>query len=179
LERRGYSADVSHDAVMAQCALLDETALRYLSTDIRAGWELAPLQVGRFNLHDAGERVFERLEARMREAAPHVDLLECYAAILGIGFTGRYAREGEAKRVALMSSLNAQLEKLRPSTDRPFVVDRTGRRLSDLVYRLSPWAVAALACLVAVVVWGTWSAALDLHVAQLAPQLAPTKALRP
>lgn len=175
LGRRGYPDDVRHDAVMAQCALLDETALRYLPPDVRADWELAPLQVGRFSLHDAGERVFERLEARMREAAPHIDLLECYAAILGIGFTGRYAREGEAKRAGLISSLNAQLEKLRPSADRPFVVDRAGRRFSDLFYRLSPWAVAGLACLVAAIVWGAWSTALDLHVAQL----APAKALRP
>jgi type VI secretion system protein ImpK len=128
---------------------------------------LKPLQVEQFNLHDAGERVIDRLEVRMREASPQLDLLECYSAILGMGFVGRYAREGEAKRTALMASLNAQLEKLRPSSQRPFIADRAGRRLSDWFYRLSPWAIAGLACLAAAIVWVVWAAALDVQLAHL------------
>jgi type VI secretion system protein ImpK len=175
LERRGYPDDVRREALIAQCGLLDESALRSLPTDMRAGWEPKPLQVEQFNLHDAGESVFERLEARMRETPPRVDLLECYAAILGMGFVGRYAREGEAKRTALIATLNAQLEKLRSSSDRPFVADRAGRRLSDWFYRLSPWAIAGLACVAAVIVWAVWAAALDMQLAHL----APAKGIRP
>jgi type VI secretion system protein ImpK len=167
LERRGYPDDVRREALIAQCGLLDEIALRYLPAESRAGWELKPLQVELFNLHDAGERVFERLEARMREASPHIDLLECYAAILSLGFIGRYARDGEAKRAALTSSLQAQLEKLRPAATRTFIADRPGRRLSDWFYRLSPWAIAWLACVVAALVWLVWSTALDAQLAQL------------
>ncbi len=167
LERRGYPDDVRQEALVAQCGLLDETALRYLAAESRADWELKPLQVERFNLHDAGERVFDRLEARMREASPRLDLLECYSAILGLGFLGRYAREGEAKRTALIASLNAQLEKLCASPDRPFVADRAGRRFSYWFHRLSPWAIASLACVAAAIVWMTWAAALDLQLAQL------------
>ncbi|RQR49651.1 DotU family type IV/VI secretion system protein [Burkholderia sp. Bp9126] len=169
LERRGYPDDVRREAVIAQCGLLDETALRSLPADMRAGWELKPLQVEQFNLHDAGESVFDRLDARMRESSPRVDLLECYSAILGMGFVGRYAREGEAKRSALIATLNAQLEKLRTLPERPFVTDRAGRRLSDWFYRLSPWAIAGLACLVAVIVWVVWAAALDVQLTHLAP----------
>lgn len=167
LERRGYPRDVRQEALVAQCGLLDETALRYLPTDSRAGWELKPLQVERFNLHDAGERVIDCIEVRMHEASPQLDLLECYAAILAMGFVGRYAREGEAKRTTLITSLNAQLTKLRPSSERPFIADRARRRLLDRFYRLSPWAIASLACVGAVVVWTAWAAALDIQLAHL------------
>ncbi|MBY4693057.1 DotU family type IV/VI secretion system protein [Burkholderia latens] len=167
LARRGYPDDVRREVLIAQCGLLDETALRALPTEMRADWELTPLQVEQFNLHDAGESVIDRLEARMREASPRVDVLECYSAILGMGFVGRYAREGEAKRTALIASLNAQLEKLRPSSARPFVADRAGRRLSDWFYRLSPWAIAGLACVAAATVWMIWAAALDAQLAHL------------
>ncbi|WP_233853262.1 DotU family type IV/VI secretion system protein [Paraburkholderia sp. HD33-4] len=167
LERRGYPDDVRREALIAQCGLLDEIALRHLPAESRAGWELKPLQVELFNLHDAGERVFERLEIRMREAAPHVDLLECYAAILSLGFVGRFARDGEAKRTALITALHGQLEKLRPASTHTFIADRPNRRWSDWFYRLSPWAVAGLACAAAVIVWLVWSTALDAQLAQL------------
>ncbi|HWX11209.1 MAG TPA: DotU family type IV/VI secretion system protein [Trinickia sp.] len=169
LEQRGYPDDVREEALVAQCGLLDETALRHLPTESRAGWELKPLQVERFNMHDAGERVFERLEQRILETSPQVDLLECYSAILGMGFVGRYAREGAAKRTTLIAALNAQLEKLRPSSERPFSADRAGRRLSDWFYRLSPWAIAGLACVAAAVVWVVWATALDAQLAHLVP----------
>jgi type VI secretion system protein ImpK len=172
LERRGYPDDVRREALIAQCGLLDEVALRYLPPESRADWELKPLQVGLFSLHDAGERVFERLEARMREASPHVDLLEYYAAILSLGFIGRFARDGEEQRTALTASLHALLEKLRPSSARSFIVDRPVRRWADWFHRLSPWAIAGLACVVAAIVWLVWSAALDA-------QLAHTKAGQP
>ncbi|KVV41445.1 type IV secretion protein DotU [Burkholderia territorii] len=175
LERRGIPDDVRNEALVAQCGLLDEAALRHLPIDSRSEWENKPLQVEQFNLHEAGERVFERLDARMREPSPPVALLECYAAILGMGFLGRYAREGEAKRTALIASLNAKLEALRSTADRPFIADRAGRRLSDWFYRLSPWAIAALACVVAAVVWGVWSTALDVQLAHL----VTAKAARP
>lgn len=168
LERRGYPDDVRREAVIAQCGLLDETVLRALPTGMRAGWEFKPLQVEQFNLHDAGESVFDRLEARLRERSPCVDLLECYSAILGMGFVGRYAREGEANRTALIATLNARLETLRASPELPFVADRTGRRLSDWFYRLSPWAIAGLASLFAVIVWLVWAVALDAQLAHLA-----------
>lgn len=167
LERRGYPDDVRQEALIAQCGLLDESALRSLPADMRAGWELNPLQVEQFNLHDAGETVFERLDARMRESSPRIDLLECYSAILGMGFIGRYAREGETKRAMLIARLNAQLEKLRPSNERPFIADRAGRRLSDWFYRLSPWAIAGLTCVAAVIVWIVWATALDMQLAHL------------
>ncbi|MDN7453588.1 DotU family type IV/VI secretion system protein [Burkholderia cenocepacia] len=175
LQQRGFPDDVRNEALVAQCGLLDEVALRHLPGESRSAWEREPLQVEQFNLHEAGERVFERLDARMREPAPPVALLECYSAILGMGFVGRYARDGEAKRTALITSLNARLETLRPSLDRPFIADRVERRVSDWFYRLSPWAIAGLACVAAAIVWGVWSATLNGQLAHL----VAAKAIRP
>ncbi|WP_415914026.1 DotU family type IV/VI secretion system protein [Paraburkholderia sp. J12] len=167
LARRGYSADIRQEAMIAQCGLFDETALRQLGEEARSGWGLTPLQVEQFGLHDAGERVINCIEARLSEPSPNADLLEYYSAILGIGFTGRFARDGDAKRSELVASLNARLQKLRPAVGHPFVADRPGHRLSDWFYRLSPWAIAGLACLAALAVWGVWSVTLDAQLAQL------------
>lgn len=167
LEQRGFPEDVRREALVAQCGLLDEVALRHLSDEARSGWEHTPLQVEQFNLHDAGERVFERLDARLQEPSPPVALLECYSAILGLGFIGRYARDGEATRAARIASLSAKLQMLRPTTCRPFIADHGQRRLSDWLYRLSPWAIAGLACIGAAIVWGIWATALDVQLARL------------
>lgn len=169
LDQRGFAADVREDAEVAQCGLLDEAVLRNLSAENKPVWDAQPLQVERFGEHDAGERVFERLEQRMREVSPNVALLECYSAVLRMGFMGRYGREGVAKRSALIASLNMQLEKLRPVAARPFFADRTGRRLADWFYRLSPWAIAGLACVAAAVIWLIWTQVLDAQIAHLAP----------
>lgn len=178
LTRRGYPADIRQEAMVAQCGLLDETALRELDEEARSGWGLKPLQVELFRLHDAGERVIDCIEARLREASPNADLLECYSAVLGMGFMGRYARDGEAKRAELIAALNSRLQKLRPAVGQPFMADHAGRHLSDWFYRLSPWAIAGLACVAMVVVWGVWNVALESQLAQLA-HIAPPKVLRP
>jgi type VI secretion system protein ImpK len=167
LTRRGYPEDVRQEAMIAQCGLLDETALREFDEEARSGWELKPLQVEHFRLHDAGERVIDCIEARLRAASPNADLLECYSAILGMGFVGRFARDGDAKRTELVVALNTRLQKLRPAADQSFIVDHAAPRLSDWFYRLSPWAIAGIASVAAVAVWGAWNVALDSQLAQI------------
>jgi type VI secretion system protein ImpK len=174
LVERGFTADVREDAEYAQCAVLDETVLRNLSGESRPAWDAQPLQVECFGNHDAGERVFARLEQRMHEPSPNIELLECYSAILGMGFMGRYAHEGEAKWLALITSLNALLEKLRPVVSDPFLADHTGRQIADWLYHLFPWAIAGFACAAAAVIWLIWAQLLDAQLAYLlsmAPRL--------
>ncbi|CAE6832835.1 hypothetical protein R69927_04210 [Paraburkholderia domus] len=176
LEQRGFAADVREDAQYAQCGLLDEAVLRCPSIKDRSSWEAHPLQVERFGKLDAGDHVFDRLAERLRETPPNVDLLECYAAVLGLGFMGRYAREGEAKLPTLRTTLNARLENLRPAVARTFIADRTGRRVADWFYRLSPWGIAGLGCIVAALVYLIWGQALDAQLAHLvssAPAIKP------
>lgn len=167
LHCRRYPDDVCKDAEMALCGLLDEIALRYFKDETRSAWELHPLQVEHFGIHDAGERVFDLLEQRLREPITHVDLLECYSAVLGMGFVGRYAREDEAKLDALVSALHAKIARLRPAAAQPFTSDHTARRAPDWLHRLSPWASAGLLAIVAILVWLVWHGALDMQLAQL------------
>nr|WP_031329023.1 MULTISPECIES: DotU family type IV/VI secretion system protein [Ralstonia] len=172
LDLLGLPPDVRQEAAIAQCGLLDETALRHLPAEQKATWEATPLQVELFEQHDAGERVFDRLGERMRETSPSVDLLQFYAAILGLGFVGRYAREGESKLTALRTALAAKLEQLSPATAPTFVIDRPKLRLVDRLRALSPWGLAGLACLAAGLLWLVCSAALDAQLAHLASQAA-------
>ena len=167
LAQRGYPEDVQREALVAQCGLLDEMALRHLSTEARTAWELQPMQVERFAIHDAGRRVIHCIESHLQEASPDTDLLECYATILGMGFIGRYAREGDAKRAALIAALDTRLELLRPSVEEPFMIDpAAGPQLFNGLYRLVPWIIPALVCLVAVAVWVAGSNALDAQFSQ-------------
>ncbi|WP_126283674.1 DotU family type IV/VI secretion system protein [Burkholderia stagnalis] len=179
LDALGIAPDVRDDAVIAQCGLIDETVLRYLPPADRALWEPKPLQVERYGIHDAGDRVYERIEFRMREPAPNVDLLEYYAAILGIGFRGRYAspsgvtsasHDGEAKRQVLIAALATLIDRLRPAIPQPFMTDRSTTRLIDRFKRLSPWAIAGLACGAAALVWLVWHQILDAQLAHLVQQ---------
>ncbi|VVE88351.1 DotU family type IV/VI secretion system protein [Pandoraea bronchicola] len=169
LARGGIGAEVKADASVALCALLDETALRYLSDNDRAGWEFAPLQVERFGVHDAGERVFARLDTHLATSATSADVLEFYSAILGLGFVGRYALLGDAKRRELIADLDNRIAALRPQVEPPFVIERTNRRLSDWFCRLSPWAMAGLACVIAALVWGVWHTALSVQLSHIVP----------
>ncbi|HEX7932637.1 MAG TPA: DotU family type IV/VI secretion system protein [Paraburkholderia sp.] len=170
LTRRGYPEDIKREALIAQCGLLDEMALRHLPTEARNAWELHPVQVERFSIYDAGRRIIDRIEAHVHEASPDIDLLEYYAAILGMGFVGRYAREGEAKRAALIAALNARLDTLRSSAEEPFVTDRTGSRLSGGMVRSVPWIIVALVCVAAVAVWMTGNMALETQFSHIGPE---------
>lgn len=169
LTQYGYPEDIKCEISLAQCGLIDETALRHLPESSREAWALNPFQVERFKVHDAGEFVINRIEARLREAPANADLLEGYAAILGMGFRGRYALDGESRLVELLAALNTRLKKLRPHVESSFISDRAGRQLSDWFRRLSPWAVAAIACVVAAVIWGTWAVGLDTQAAHIPP----------
>lgn len=175
LEQRGFAADVRDDALYAQCGLLDETVLRCPSIEDRSSWEAHPLQVERFSRLDAGDHVFDRLAERLREVSPNVDLLECYAAVLGLGFMGRYAREGDAKRTTLIATLNARLEKLRPAVRQTFIIDRTSRSMAGWFYRLSPWAIAGIGCIGATLVYLIWDQTLDAQLAHLVSSAPATQ----
>ncbi|QRN55035.1 DotU family type IV/VI secretion system protein [Dyella caseinilytica] len=159
--------DVRNELVHAQCALLDEVALSNPSPEDHGEWAAHPLQVERFGNYDAGERVFDKLSERMRQAPPNVEVLQCYAAILGLGFRGRYAREGEAARKALIMSLQSLLAKLQPAVDQSFIIDKTRRYTW---FRLSPWAATVAACIVAACVYVACNRVLDVQLAQLLTQ---------
>lgn len=103
-------ADVIADAAYAQCALLDETALKHLDGDDRDAWEREPLQVRYFNSHDAGDELFRRIECRLAEPQRVLPLLAIFSAVLGLGFQGKFALAGGESRSALERAINERLD---------------------------------------------------------------------
>jgi type VI secretion system protein ImpK len=166
LERLSIPAGVRQDVMLAQCALIDESVLAGLKGDARSEWDSNPLQVERFNRHDAGSYVFERLEARMRESAPDAGLLEAYAAILGLGFNGRYVLDPEGRH-QVVTALDAMLVRLGRGTQPAFTADRSRARMGDWFLRLSPWGMFALGCIVAGIVYAVWNGTLSVLVSSL------------
>lgn len=171
LQAKQFPRDVREDAVYAQCGLLDETALRCLPEDERSKWDAQPLQVERFGNHDAGERVYDRIAVRMREIPPNVALLECYASVLGLGFLGRYAHDGEHRRAELLNLLNERSLVAGPQRG-GFVIDSVSRSRVDWLRRLSPWTIAGIACVTAALTWFVLGHSLDVQLANL-PGLKP------
>jgi type VI secretion system protein ImpK len=171
LQAKRFPEDVRQDAVYAQCGLLDEMALRGLSEDERSKWDAHPLQVERFGNHDAGDRIYERIAVRAREIPPNVALLECYATILGLGFLGRYASDGELRRAELAALLNERIPRAEPRRG-GLVIDRVSSTRLDWLRRLSPWTIAGIVGVTAALIWFVLGQSLDVQLANL-PRLKP------
>lgn len=146
LTTAGHPRDVVEDATYAQCALLDEAALSSLKGVDRDAWEREPLQVSEFQSHDAGEELIVRIERRLAQPQPVMPLLAIFAAVLDLGFRGKFALDGRDARVALMRALDERLGRHGEGSDSsgPVVVGTgNGRRWFG---NLSPlaWVVIAL-----------------------------------
>jgi type VI secretion system protein ImpK len=166
LRARHVPDNVRDDAVYAQCGLLDEIALRYLPHNERSEWDGQPLQVELFGNHEAGERIYERLDIRMREISTNTRLLECYATVLGLGFLGRYAHDGKHHRDELLSALNERIGRVSPPAS-GFVINTTGGTRLDRILRLSPWVIAGTGCVVAALLWIGFAHSLNVQLANL------------
>ncbi|CAJ0704805.1 hypothetical protein R11007_04424 [Ralstonia holmesii] len=136
--------DVINDAVYAQCALLDEIALKYLSGGDRDTWEREPLQVRYFNSHDAGDELIRRIERRLAEPQPVLPLLAIFSAVLGLGFEGNFVLRGAESRETLIRSVNGRLDGKagRETTGAVLVRPGTSRRFTGL----PPFGWIVLAC---------------------------------
>lgn len=157
LQQRGQPRDVIDDALYAQCALLDEAALKGLRGEARDAWEREPLQVSTFGRNDAGEELLRRIGLRLRDAKPVLPLLSIFAAVLRLGFMGRFATTGDGARDKLLSEIDERLTRAEGnSTDRsapgrsgPVVVNPSrGRRRHP-----SPLAWVLVACIAAALAW--------------------------
>ena len=146
LAAAGCTPDVIDDAVYAQCALLDETALKYLQGYDRDAWEREPLQVRYFNSHDAGDALIQRIERRLAEPQPVLPLLAIFSAVLGLGFQGKFALDGAAPRAALIRAVDERLGNKTGHgvTGAMLVRQGTPRRWTGL----SPLSWVVLACAV-------------------------------
>ncbi|WP_414450849.1 DotU/TssL family secretion system protein [Burkholderia sp. 22PA0099] len=154
LKRQALARDMIDDACYAQCALLDEAVLQRLTGDTRNAWEHEPLQVAHFASNDAGSELIQRIEQRLRDPQAAPLLLSIFAAILGLGFVGRFSIDGQAARTALMRAIDTRLgitaesQAVSLSADAIVVNASQTRR-----QRISPLIGVAVAGIAAGLVW--------------------------
>ncbi|PCE27324.1 DotU family type IV / VI secretion system protein [Paraburkholderia acidicola] len=167
LSTAGHPRDVVEDATYAQCALLDEAALSSLRGADRDEWEREPLQVSEFQSHDAGQELITRIERRLAQPQPILPLLAIFAAVLDLGFRGKFALDGRDARAALMRALDERLGRHGEDHDAsgPVVV-RMGKR-RRWFGNLSPLAWVVLALIGAAAVYVGLDQWLSSSVARL------------
>lgn len=153
LQKLRLPRDVIDDALYAQCALLDEIALQHLDAEARDAWAREPLQVSVFGRNDAGDELLRRIGRRLHEPQPVLPLLSIFAAVLELGFTGRFALNGAQELAKLVREIDARLERAAggavPDFSGPIVVSAgraRRRRPSSLT-----WVI--LACVAAGLMW--------------------------
>ncbi|WP_408445225.1 DotU family type IV/VI secretion system protein [Paraburkholderia sediminicola] len=165
MKSAGHPHDVVEDAVYAQCALLDESALSNLRGNDRDAWEREPLQVDEFQSHDAGDELILRIERRLAQPHPVLPLLAIFGAVLDLGFTGKFALAGRDDRVALVRAISERLGRDQ-DTSGPVVVKRGPARHWNA--RLSPLAWVVVSCFVAGVVYLAFDQWLTASIAEIA-----------
>lgn len=138
----GQPSDVVEDAIYAQCALFDEAALGSLQGDDRDAWEREPMQVMQFNTHHAGEELIERMHRRLADPQAAKPLLAIFLATLSLGFKGRFARDEEGARLALIRTLRERLGMPEHAVDS--IIVQSGKRRLRFAY-LSPFFILAFA----------------------------------
>lgn len=155
LQEDGYSTAEVEEISYAQCALLDEVALKFLQGQDRDVWEREPLQVHFFASHNAGDVLCDHIQKQAQALKPNIHLIETYSTLLGLGFRGRYAIEDDR----VVRDVIARLNQLAPASesdafDGNLLIVENNTILKKYRRRLSPlmWAVCALAGAVVVYV---------------------------
>ncbi|MDQ7989336.1 MAG: DotU/TssL family secretion system protein [Candidatus Dactylopiibacterium sp.] len=108
LDEAGLPPAVADEISYAQCALLDECALKrtgLADAATRSQWESEPLQVKFFGSYNAGEIIYERIRALLHQAQRDPWLVDTYRTLLGLGFVGCFANAHDAERQKLVRAL--------------------------------------------------------------------------
>ena len=111
ISRAGWKEADIEEVSYAQCALLDEVALRTLKGNDREVWERNPMQVCFFQSYNAGDILCDRIESlckNHKDASPLV--AETYLSVINLGFRGRYVLDEDALHTA-----QEQLKKITPA----------------------------------------------------------------
>ncbi|MBD9461237.1 DotU family type IV/VI secretion system protein [Pseudomonas sp. PDM05] len=153
----------------AQCALLDETVLTYGSKNDQAAWA-KPLQAKFFNHHQAGEFLYEDMQAVLREPAPDRQVLTVFHRVLMLGFQGRYRDLNDPERQRLLHALNAHVPPLR--LNQSLVTQARGGAIPGLGWLQSPLMHVLAATVVLAATWWGLDQLLSDAVALLLPDQA-------
>lgn len=147
------SAEDTHLAKFAYCALIDEVVLMS-KMRMRDVWERRPLQLEFFGEQLAGERFFEQLETLRQGGADRLQVLEVFHMCLLLGFQGRYVLEGSEKLNYLTARLGDEIAQLRGR--RAVFAPRWAApdRVSHALRREVPiWVIASVFLLLAIVAY--------------------------
>ena len=123
-------AGVSQRAVdricYAQCALLDESVLRNVTSQAHVVWAAKPLQAHFFSRHQAGEQLYEDMREALDEPAPDLRVFTGYHRVLMLGFLGRYRSEDAPERQQLLAALGEHVEPFATAGATPVLVSARG-----------------------------------------------------
>ena len=103
----------------AQCALLDETVLRWAQGEAHVRWASEPLQARFFSRHQAGEFLYEEMREQLRQPSANLQVLTVYQRVLMLGFCGRYRDVEAPEREQLLVQLNEQVDPMAPGHGLP------------------------------------------------------------
>ncbi|OSI09238.1 DotU/TssL family secretion system protein [Neisseria canis] len=124
----------------AQCALLDEAALKFLKGADRDVWEMEPLQVHFFQTYNAGDVLCNRIEELSKSPSPNPRLAEAYLSIMNLGFRGRYVldeAEADRWREQLAKFVPVELSVDKTSDGYFFFIDKKGTPIKNSI-RVNP-----------------------------------------
>lgn len=165
LTNAGYSEVSCERMLYAYCALLDESVLnREKQDDGYRKWRKDPLQARFFSTLNAGEELWERIRAILREPAPDVAVLTCLYRTLQLGFVGLYRAQDDERREDVVRALSERVPPFTLTQDAPVVVRAPGLRSGRRLYWLS-WAAGVV---VLVALWFTFSSLLGQMVSEIA-----------
>lgn len=167
LKARKESDEFINHVLYAQCGLLDVTVLTTAPRDDNLVWQGTPLQVVFVEELRAGEVLYERAQALLRQLSPDPRLLVLYQRVFGLGFGSGWGDRLERRdlREPLMESLNALVPAGELPLSAPLVVERRPTVRGTLLHSRLAHVVLAL------LVTGTLVTGLPMslhHVLQMA-----------
>lgn len=144
-------------AGLAQCALLDDTALRYLPPAQRGEWARELLQQRFHGVQAASSLVYADIEALLCQTVPSTELVALYRGVLGLGLglTGDGEASG-ARRERLLKALDRMRKPWTESTEAAAaepLAFHAGRREADAARAPKLYAGTALGLLATVALW--------------------------
>jgi type VI secretion system protein ImpK len=168
LKARKESDEFINHVLYAQCGLLDVTVMTTApNRDDNIVWQRKPLQAVFVEELRAGEVLYERAKALLRQLSPDPRLLVLYQRVFGLGFGSGWGDQLERRdlREPLMESLNALVPAGELPLSAPLVVERRPTVRGTLLHSRLAHIVLAL------LVTGGLAVGLQmslLHVLQMA-----------
>lgn len=169
LKQAGLDESSCRHILYAHCALLDEAVKgREVQDDACVKWYDIPMQGHFLGTIDAGDRLCDRMQEVLRQAAPENSVITCFHRVMMLGFKGSFPSEDDAGRLRLIQALSAQAAPLPVPPERPLLSGT--RSVGRLAHWLSSWQMhILLSILFSAAVWWGLNRWLDHLLATLLP----------